>query len=245
MSRPSWREAAAITLGWTGTRNFLYKRRSLGAQVAQLVEQRTENPCVGGSIPPLGTTKSINNMRILPHQTAPACGLFMSHRVATGIKDFYRFQTVPGDSMRHGCDIKQELGTSDRGSERRSDAILHVARSVTQNRARTAWRSWSVHDIKPVARLGLAAEHRDRTRLPRRLPLCGCAHAEVPSSATPFLATKRDPAQPEDRRSGRGRHETECRGSGHGSRAEAGRPTHQAPISILGHSRPASRDAVA
>jgi hypothetical protein len=36
-------------------RNFLYKRSSLGAQVAQLVEQRTENPCVGGSIPPLGT----------------------------------------------------------------------------------------------------------------------------------------------------------------------------------------------
>ena len=25
------------------------------AQVAQLVEQRTENPCVGGSNPPLGT----------------------------------------------------------------------------------------------------------------------------------------------------------------------------------------------
>src|SRR6516165_681988 len=53
--RSSWREAAAITLGWTGTRDFLYKRPSLGAQVAQLVEQRTENPCVGGSIPPLGT----------------------------------------------------------------------------------------------------------------------------------------------------------------------------------------------
>jgi hypothetical protein len=27
-------------------------------QVAQLVEQRTENPCVGGSIPPLATTIS-------------------------------------------------------------------------------------------------------------------------------------------------------------------------------------------
>jgi hypothetical protein len=53
--RSGWREAAAITLGWTGTGNFLYKRPSLGAQVAQLVEQRTENPCVGGSIPPLGT----------------------------------------------------------------------------------------------------------------------------------------------------------------------------------------------
>src|SRR5260221_4623528 len=33
----------------------LYKARRPGAQVAQLVEQRTENPCVGGSIPPLGT----------------------------------------------------------------------------------------------------------------------------------------------------------------------------------------------
>jgi hypothetical protein len=41
--------------GWTGVRNLLYKRPSPGAQVAQLVEQRTENPCVGGSIPPLGT----------------------------------------------------------------------------------------------------------------------------------------------------------------------------------------------
>ena len=31
---------------------------ALGAQVAQLVEQRTENPRVGGSIPPLGTIHS-------------------------------------------------------------------------------------------------------------------------------------------------------------------------------------------
>ena len=28
---------------------------NLIAQIAQSVEQRTENPCVGGSIPPLGT----------------------------------------------------------------------------------------------------------------------------------------------------------------------------------------------
>ena len=27
----------------------------IGAEVAQLVEQWTENPCVGGSSPPLGT----------------------------------------------------------------------------------------------------------------------------------------------------------------------------------------------
>ena len=33
--------------------------KTLNAQVAQLVEQRTENPRVGGSNPPLGTTISI------------------------------------------------------------------------------------------------------------------------------------------------------------------------------------------
>ncbi len=33
----------------------LYKIQLLFAQIAQSVEQRTENPCVGGSIPPLGT----------------------------------------------------------------------------------------------------------------------------------------------------------------------------------------------
>ena len=31
---------------------------ALNGQVAQLVEQRTENPCVGGSIPPLATKKT-------------------------------------------------------------------------------------------------------------------------------------------------------------------------------------------
>src|SRR5229473_2009787 len=37
-------------------RAHIYKPAVSGAQVAQLVEQRTENPCVGGSTPPLGTT---------------------------------------------------------------------------------------------------------------------------------------------------------------------------------------------
>ena len=31
------------------------KRTAYYAQIAQSVEQGTENPCVGGSIPPLGT----------------------------------------------------------------------------------------------------------------------------------------------------------------------------------------------
>ena len=42
----------------------LYQRRNdkivgtANAEVAQLVEQWTENPCVGGSNPPLGTIRS-------------------------------------------------------------------------------------------------------------------------------------------------------------------------------------------
>ena len=35
------------------------------AQLAQLVEQRTENPCVSGSIPELGIEKKIRNYGIL------------------------------------------------------------------------------------------------------------------------------------------------------------------------------------
>ena len=64
-SSASSREAGVITLGWTGSRNFLYKRLSLGAQVAQLVEQRTENPCVGGSIPPLGTISASHYLAVV------------------------------------------------------------------------------------------------------------------------------------------------------------------------------------
>jgi hypothetical protein len=64
-SSASLREAGVITLGWTGSRNFLYKRLSLGAQVAQLVEQRTENPCVGGSIPPLGTISASRYLAVV------------------------------------------------------------------------------------------------------------------------------------------------------------------------------------
>ena len=36
-------------------------------QIAQLVEQRTENPCVGGSIPPLATALS-KGLRVLRKQ---------------------------------------------------------------------------------------------------------------------------------------------------------------------------------
>src|SRR5207245_9316298 len=52
--------------------NLPYKRRSRSAQVAQLVEQRTENPCVGGSIPPLGTTDVSGSYATLSSASAAA-----------------------------------------------------------------------------------------------------------------------------------------------------------------------------
>ncbi len=44
---------AILRLKWCELSETMDRR----AEVAQLVEQRTENPCVGGSSPPLGTTK--------------------------------------------------------------------------------------------------------------------------------------------------------------------------------------------
>ncbi len=38
-----------------GLKIYLQLRKSINAQIAQSVEQRIENPRVGGSIPPLGT----------------------------------------------------------------------------------------------------------------------------------------------------------------------------------------------
>src|SRR5215813_12460351 len=48
----------APILVWTGSTQFSISAPRRGAQVAQSVEQRTENPCVGGSIPPLPTNTS-------------------------------------------------------------------------------------------------------------------------------------------------------------------------------------------
>jgi hypothetical protein len=53
-----WRSAAAGR-----DTNPSVRRRY--AQIAQLVEQRTENPRVGGSNPPLGTTKLLKYINFL------------------------------------------------------------------------------------------------------------------------------------------------------------------------------------
>ena len=44
----------------------LARQKFMKGQVAQSVEQRIENPCVGGSIPPLATTTEGKHAKTLP-----------------------------------------------------------------------------------------------------------------------------------------------------------------------------------
>ena len=53
-----------------------------GGQVAQLVEQRTENPRVGGSIPPLATINSLNINNISSNSLPSACSKAASEGIA-------------------------------------------------------------------------------------------------------------------------------------------------------------------
>jgi hypothetical protein len=53
----------ALSLFWLTVRSMVGRLPDAGAEVAQLVEQRTENPCVDGSIPPLGTSHPFPNWK--------------------------------------------------------------------------------------------------------------------------------------------------------------------------------------
>jgi hypothetical protein len=52
-----------------------------GGAVAQLVEQRTENPCVGGSIPPHTTVKQVKAREVLLWLFTLFHGFYLLHRV--------------------------------------------------------------------------------------------------------------------------------------------------------------------
>src|SRR5262252_7780649 len=58
--------------------------RALEGQVAQLVEQRTENPCVGGSIPPLATKHFKHLHRLFSLRKSP-CGTFAGPTPQTSV----------------------------------------------------------------------------------------------------------------------------------------------------------------
>ena len=60
----SWAEPALTSPAGPG----VIHGSSCDGQVAQLVEQRTENPRVGGSIPPLATTNLLNINNIFLEQ---------------------------------------------------------------------------------------------------------------------------------------------------------------------------------
>ncbi len=45
-------------------RRFMLNFSHASGEVAQLVEQRTENPCVGGSIPPLTTLEKARKLNV-------------------------------------------------------------------------------------------------------------------------------------------------------------------------------------
>ena len=47
---------------------FIFAIRYKNGAVAQLVEQRTENPCVGGSIPPHTTERTLNPCRLITYK---------------------------------------------------------------------------------------------------------------------------------------------------------------------------------
>ena len=65
ISRVSW--STCLTLEWGKTYNIL------DAEVAQVVEQRTENPRVSGSTPLLGTDYEIVEQNQVSSRTPP-CG---------------------------------------------------------------------------------------------------------------------------------------------------------------------------
>lgn len=73
--------------GWTAQGHFVYKPAPApcGAQVAQLVEQRTENPRVGGSIPSLGTIldQRVRGPPLADHSTTVTARRFCAHDAST------------------------------------------------------------------------------------------------------------------------------------------------------------------
>ena len=57
-ARHGYHHIKYVNEGWKNFHWHHNKQYLVNGQVAQSVEQRTENPCVGGSIPPLATNKN-------------------------------------------------------------------------------------------------------------------------------------------------------------------------------------------
>src|SRR5258706_15213002 len=88
---------------WLGEDGKGYNFR-LSGLVAQLVEQRTENPCVGGSIPPQATNSTKRNNSAA--RAAPSLELLPLLVVGGGPRGRPRFPPRrPGPCRRGGEDV--------------------------------------------------------------------------------------------------------------------------------------------
>jgi hypothetical protein len=93
-----------------------------------LVEQRTENPCVGGSIPPLGTTKIFKLMSMLDYHGRPSSGLF--HVTSRGFRGFpKRLPKLPYDMIARE---NKRARPSDRDSDRVGRARFFMSQNCEE-----------------------------------------------------------------------------------------------------------------
>lgn len=115
---------------WTGAAPFLYKSAAASAQVAQLVEQRTENPCVGSSILPLGTSLFSG----LDTQRPPPGGFCVSHAVLRKAVHFRHLPRCTGNSMRQATTRIDRRGARLLRSHR-SGTITRLSRRGSQRMA--------------------------------------------------------------------------------------------------------------
>ena len=138
--------------------------RAPGAGVAQTVEQRTENPCVGGSIPPPGTARRRSK---LPRAPLARFGEFRSG-VAVFVKGGAPFHTFPpvrrAANQRFAAIVLWRV--SGAAARQRSETTYRRPRKS----ARTAWNA----DLRSAQRP--AGPRRQRSQpsgwLPsRRVPL--------------------------------------------------------------------------
>ena len=89
----------APILVWTGSTQFSISAPRRGAQVAQSVEQRTENPCVGGSIPPLGTSVFAVEIKGLEPRPRLIGEFVLCQAPLAKPKEIEAFPAAPSDSM--------------------------------------------------------------------------------------------------------------------------------------------------
>ncbi len=153
-----------------------------GAQVAQLVEQRIENPRVGGSIPPLGTIKD-NNILVLLYFFV--LGKFLPTSLPTLL--FGSAKVIPTGIVRL-ADLSR-FSSSYRRANRAWRSYRDTALSrcrTTQNRVARSGDRKRMHIISPIEETPAFAGVTSTGRMKLGRPRCSAASMKPssPSSAS-------------------------------------------------------------